>query len=158
SEYRRNIVANTIRGSRAATVQGFWKGGAPPLGYVRKVCFPPGREQRILPLGVRKAADERVQLWPEGGAETAFIQRLFRLYADGELGLMGLAELAHREWPSRSWDTGSLYFMLTNRVYLGELNSKNAQTDEPYGCERAHVPIVDVETFNRVAARLKANR
>ena len=48
--------------------------------------------------------------------------------------------------------------MLTNRIYLGELNSKRPQTDEPYGNTSAHPAIVTVDLFNRVAARLKANK
>ena len=56
--------------------------------------------------------------------------------------LQGLAEFAHRERPERNWDTGAMYYLLTNRVYLGALRSKKAQTPEPYGKDGAHEAIV----------------
>ena len=157
TEYRRTLIANTIRGARGATIQGYWRGAAPPLGYLRKVVYPPGREQRILPAGVRKAADERVILTPEP-TDAPFVRRLFELYANGSYALLSLAQLAHRERPDWSWDSGRLFYLLTNRVYLGHLQSRKAQTAEQYGRENAHEPIVTVELFDRVAARLRANR
>jgi DNA invertase Pin-like site-specific DNA recombinase len=157
SEYRRNLVANTIRGARGATVQGYWRGATPPLGYVRKVVYPPGREQRVLGAGVHKAKDERVILTPDA-TDAAFVRRLFELYADGTHALLRLAQRAHEERPDWGWDSGKLYYLLTNRTYLGHLQSRHAQTLEPYGRDHAHEPIVSLELFDRVAARLKANR
>ena len=156
SEYRKNVIANARRGAKAATERGFWKGGSVPFGYLRQVVAPAGRERRILPHGVRKAVDEHVKL-VINDVEAVVVRRLFEAYATGTMGLMGLAALARREWP-RNWTTSSVYRLLANPVYAGDLMSRGrAKLATPYGMRDAHPAIIDRALFAAVQDRMATN-
>ncbi len=143
AQFEREVTGERIRDKIAASkAKGMWMGGVPPLGY----DLPTDRATRALVLN---------------DAEAVTVRMIFAAYL--ELGSVSALEahLATVGIPSKAWTSakgravggcrinrGALYYMLKNRLYLGEI---------PHGGRAypgAHPPIVDVDLFERVQARL----
>ena len=147
AQFEREVTGERIRDKIAQSkAKGMWMGGVPPLGY----DLPTDLATRALV--VSEAEAERVQA-------------IFDTYL--ELGSVGALEavldtrgVRSKAWTSRSGrsvggcriNRGALYYMLRNRLYLGEI---------PHGSRAypgAHPPIVDAEVFNRVQSMLAEHR
>lgn len=168
SEYRKQLQQNSRRGKKGTAEQGYWT-TRPPLGYLRKVVYPAGRE-RVLAAGVPKATDEKVILVPDP-ATAPLVQELFTRYARGEASLSELAATVRARVPGR-WRHSSINLLLKNPAYLGHVvGGKRAPIDpieravtpkrtraDWYGKRDAHEPLVDQALFDQVQARLVTNK
>jgi DNA invertase Pin-like site-specific DNA recombinase len=143
AQFEREVTGERIRDKIAASKKkGMWMGGGLPLGY--EVA-----DRKLLP----NAEDaERVRM-------------LYRLYL--KLGCVAKLKakldregIRSKERTSRrgrksggvSYSRGALYDLLQNRVYLGEI--KHHRKFYP----GSHAPIVDRALWDKVQAKLKANR
>ncbi len=143
AQFEREVTSERIRDKIAASKKkGMWMGGVPPLGY---------------------DCDDRKLVVNEAEAET--VRHIFQRYA--ELGsLLALKEALDaqsivskrrvsqtgRRSGGKPLARGALYLMLQNRIYRGEIVHK----DKSYPGQ--HEAIVDQDLWDRVQARLAANR
>jgi site-specific DNA recombinase len=139
AQFEREVTAERIRDKIAASKKkGLWMGGVVPLGY---------------------RVSERKLLVEE--PEAALVRQIFDLYL--ELGSVRAlqSELRRRDIRSRirklasgriiggiHFTNGPLYRLLTNRVFLGEINHRG----QSFPGE--HAAIVDAKIFAQVQAKL----
>jgi DNA invertase Pin-like site-specific DNA recombinase len=167
--YREAIKKNAKQGARGAAAAGFWQNEA-PLAYRREAIAHDGR-RRVLEIGHRKAADERVRLTLGPDEEVALVRWMFEEYASGRGSLGSLARDLMDRWPSRRWSRRTTQAVLTNPTYLGHVvwcrrpHDKQERQDTPVRdasewvtAENAHPALVTQELFDRVAERLAYNR
>src|SRR5262249_51377661 len=142
AQFEREVIGERIRDKIAASKQrGMWMGGIPPLGY--------------------RAQDSKLVVIE---SEAEIVRANFRRYA--ELGSVRLLkdELEARGIKSKSWTTasgrrvggkplsrGTLYLMLQNRLYRGEIVYKGQSHPGE------HAPIIDQPLWEAVQAQLAAN-
>jgi len=157
SEYRRQLSANTIRGSRGTAAQGFWRGSA-PYGYRRRVAHPQLGE--VLQTGEFKRPHERVMLVPHD-FEAPIVAWAFERYAAGDISLSSLGKQIHARDGLHKWNSGSVSALLHNPAYAGHVLVGRRRQDEwkcvtavPreqwYGKLNAHEPIVSQELWDTV--------
>jgi site-specific DNA recombinase len=142
AQFEREVTGERIRDKIAASKKkGLWMGGQPALGY----------DVKDRKLVVNEAEAEAVR---------AIFRRDLALGSVRELKAMLDAEGAvseHRiaangsSYGGQAFSRGSLYQMLQNRVYCGEIVHKGAA----YPGE--HPAIVDVELWRQVQEKLEAN-
>lgn len=143
AQFEREVTGERIRDKIAASkAKGIWMGGNVPLGY---------------DLG-----DRRLIVNP---AEAEQVRHIFTRYLALRSGVMLAKELQRdglrtKRWTSRTGRTrgggafgcGALYYLLQNRLYLGEIAHRGAvHTGE-------HEPIVGRELFEAVQDALAAGR
>jgi site-specific DNA recombinase len=143
AQFEREVTGERIRDKIAASkAKGMWMGGNVPLGY---------------DLGDR----ELVVNHPE--AEQ--VRHIFRRYLELGSGIALMRELrsdgiVSKRWTSRSdkergggeFSCGALYYLLQNRLYLGDIVHKGLRH------AGAHDAIVSADLFNAVSQLLAARR
>lgn len=142
AQFAREVTGERIRDKIAASRRkGMWMGGCPPLGY-------DVQDRKLVAIL----------------AESEIVRNIFERYlALGSVGKL-LDELREQKIQTKSWTSaagikrggqpfnrGSLYHLLKNRVYLGEVVHK-AQS---YPGE--HVAILDQVIWDRAQALLASN-
>ena len=143
AQFEREVTGERIRDKIAASkAKGMWMGGNVPLGYDlgdrQLIVNPPEAEQ------VRHIFGRYLEL----GSGIALMRELRR---DGILS---------KRWTSRSgkergggeFSCGALYYLLQNRLYLGEIVHKGARHSGD------HDAIVSAELFDAVSELLAARR
>ncbi|MBX6382608.1 MAG: recombinase family protein [Microbispora sp.] len=139
AQFEREVIRERVQDKIAASkARGMWMGGPVPLGYEVR--------DRKLVVNEEEAARARraFELFAETGSG---VEAVRRLRAEGVLTKTG-----------RPFDKGSLYRLLNNRTFLGEVTHK----EKVYPGE--HRAIVPQELWDRVHAilqespRVRANR
>jgi site-specific DNA recombinase len=149
AQFEREVIGERIRDKVAASkAKGMWMGGCPPLGY-----------------------DVRDRKLVVNDAEADLVRHIFRRFLQLGSGTKLVRELKAKRRSTKSWTTqggrrregrpfgkGTVYKLLNNRVYLGEIVHKgNAYPGE-------HAPIVTRDLWNKVqavlaeSAKARANR
>jgi DNA invertase Pin-like site-specific DNA recombinase len=112
-------------GKYRTVCRGFWKGGAPPYGYVRVLLAKDNSVMRTLKDGERKIiCAERVSLRPASDGSADTVKRIFRMYVQHGMTPHEIANKLTRE-RMRSprggvrWYWGSISKMLGNPAYAG---------------------------------------
>jgi hypothetical protein len=154
---------------RGAAARGLWLNEA-PIGY-RRLAFGGTRPSVVLDIGQRKADDQQVRLTPGPEAEQALVRWVFNSYSSGEWTLGRLVRELNVRWPARKWHKRTVQLMLKNRTYVGDVlwsrrpHDALERQETPVRPERdwiitldAHPALVSRDTFDRVQARLAANR
>ena len=141
AQFEKEIIAERTRDKiSAARRKGKWTGGSPVLGY------------DVDARGGRLVVNQ---------AEAARVRALFELYLEHR-SLIGVArEVNRRGWTTKQWTTregrehrgrplgkGDLYKILTNVVYVGQVNHKGTR----YPGE--HPAIIDAVVFQKVQEQL----
>jgi DNA invertase Pin-like site-specific DNA recombinase len=177
--YVMDLARDALRGRLDAAREGRPNGGSVPYGY--RVEY-----RDVSVRGRKKRRPERLVLGPP--PEVEIVRYLFHTYANTDATLRGLAlELNRRGVPSPKgapyWGQGTIKKLLNNRVYLGELDwgkrrsgkffavvdcqitarkgpRREEKTDPAQWVKgaRRHDAIIDPDTFERVQAKLAANR
>jgi site-specific DNA recombinase len=146
AQFEREIIGERIRDKLAAHKRkGKWTGGRPVLGY------DVDRSARSPKLVVN--TDEAQQ-----------VREIYATYLQNPSLLDCLNQVAAKGWNTKRvvtkagkptggepFSRSTLYTLLTNRVYLGEV----AHKDEWFPGE--HESIIDAETFEAVQERLQSN-
>ena len=144
AQFEREMIAERTREKMvAARKKGKWTGGPLPLGYD---TVPKGGRIIVNP-------DEAVR-----------VRAVFALYLKNESLMATLADLAERNWTTKSWTTKrgnhrkgnpfqktSLRRLLTNPIYIGKVLLKGELF------EGEHEGIVDPEIWARTQRILKMN-
>jgi site-specific DNA recombinase len=142
AQFEREMISERVRDKIAASRRkGKWSGGMPLLGYIVK-------ETKLI---VDKVEAERVR-------------QIFEMYLEYQSLLPAVTELNRRGWTTKRWTTkkgaqrggrlftkNSLYALLTNVTYVGQLKYK----DEVHQGEQE--AIVPDELFRRAQTLLKRN-
>jgi len=143
AQFEREVTGERIRDKIAASKRkGMWMGGVVPLGY----------ELRDRSLVVNEDEAVRVrriyQLYLELGCVTKLQNRL------DELGIRSKKRLSRKGRSSGDaiFSRGSLYELLKNRIYLGEIRHK----EKCYPGQ--HAGIIAPEIWEQVQALLVSNR
>jgi site-specific DNA recombinase len=146
AQFEREIIGERIRDKIAAQRRkGKWSGGVPILGY--DVDRSGGSPKLVV-----------------NSHEAHRVREIFNLYLSLGSLLAVANEAARRGWVGKHWttrsgrrkggkalDRGSLYVMLTNPLYVGQVKHlANLHQGE-------HEPIVSRELFDKVAATLRRN-
>ena len=144
AQFEREIIAERTRDKMAATRRkGKWSGGTPVLGYD---LDPRGRRLHV------------------NNDEATRVRAIFALYLEHQALLPVVQELARRGWVGKRWQTRdgrprggrpfdktSLYRLLTNVLYAGQVRYK----DEIHSGEQP--ALIDADTFGRVQALLRSH-
>jgi site-specific DNA recombinase len=142
AQFEREMISERTRDKiAAARRKGKWSGGMPILGYTVE--------------NTKLVIDKH---------EAQSVRQIFDLYLEHKSLLSVVQELARRGWRNKRWTTkkgqsrggrpinkGSLYQLLTNVAYAGQVRYK----DEVHPGE--HKAIVDAEDFDRVQTLLLQN-
>jgi DNA invertase Pin-like site-specific DNA recombinase len=143
AQFEREVTGERIRDKIAASkAKGMWMGGNVPLGY--------------------DLQDRRLVV---NSAEADQVRHIFTRYQELRSGVALMKELrrdgiASKRWLSRSGkerggaplSCGALYYLLQNRLYLGEIVHRGASH------AGAHDPVIDERLFDAVQEALAANR
>lgn len=143
AQFEREVTGERIRDKIAASKKkGMWMGGTPPIGYEAN-----GRKLEVV------------------HDQAATVQHIFRRYT--ELGCITLlardlardgirtrqySSTAGRSFGGCAFSRGHIHRILTNRMYLGQIAHRGAV----YPGE--HSAIIDEELWEKVQARITANR
>ena len=142
AQFEREVTGERIRDKIAASKRkGMWMGGPPPLGY-----DPDGRTLKPVE------------------AEAEVVRTIFRRYLELPSVTPLIAELRDSGAVSKRWvmksgaerggqpfHRGGLYYLLSNRIYLGEIPHKGASY------KGQHAGIVDADLFEAVQKKRLAN-
>lgn len=157
--YSENLATEVLKGQRERAESG------------RGMCVPPIGYRRYHD---RSDPEHHGRYIPD--PETApIVQWIFATYAQGNLGMAGIARLLTEDRVVRfgpaasrySWTTAFVGKILTNRVYLGELvwgqrDTRNQRKRRPRAdwvvVPGAHEPLVEQETWERCAAVRRQRR
>lgn len=142
AQFEREVIAERVRDKIAASkAKGMWMGGTPPLGYK-----PDGRTLAIV------------------DAEADLVREIYRRYLDlGNVRLLVAAldrervrnpvrtSASGRRFGSTPFARGQIYRLLSNPIYLGEIEHKGQRHPA------LHLPIIDRELWDAVQQRLADN-
>ena len=125
-EFLRNLSVDVIRGQVRRILAGDVPGGPPPYGFAKVIVGTDGTERHVRRTVRHRKMQEEEARWVAGDpGEVETVQRIFRRYASGEVGLRSLAvELNEDEIPAPQggqWNDTTVRLVLRNRSYLGEL-------------------------------------
>lgn len=129
--YSANLATNIKRGQQANIEKGKHCGGHVPFGYKS--------------VDGRFIADER---------NAPILQNIFKLYSEGKRKkeiVEWLSSIGARTYSGKSFAINSFDRMLKNTTYIGQLIRGGELI------EGAAEALIDMETFNKVQKRLKAN-
>ncbi|OSM04178.1 recombinase family protein [Magnetofaba australis] len=142
AQYEREVIAERIRDKVAASKRkGMWMGGVPPLGYDvvdRKLVINEEEAQLVQHIFKR---------FTQVGSVTSLVQEL----NDAGRRTKSWTTQSGRVREGGKFDKNSLYRMLKNRIYLGEIVHK----EESFPGE--HVAIIQPQQWQRVESILAEN-
>jgi site-specific DNA recombinase len=145
AQFEREIIADRTRDKiSAARRKGRWTGGNPVLGY------------DVAPDGRRLVVNE---------LEAERVREIFRIYVERGSLLEAIRELGRRGWTTkhrhskrrdrpmggRAFDKQKLYALLTNRIYLGQVEFKGSIYDGE------HPAILDRSLWDETQEMLRTN-
>jgi len=145
AQFEREVTGERIRDKIAASkAKGMWMGGTLPLGYDR----PNAGTHKLL---VNDAEAKIVQQIYSRYLEIGSVHALQR-----ELTSDGIVSKLHtysngRTSGGRPFSRGALFYLLRNRIYLGQIVHKDQSFDGE------HDAILDAELFERVQRKLDGN-
>lgn len=141
AQFEREVIAERVRDKVAASRRkGMWMGGGVPLGYInqdKKLMIVPAEAETVRWI---------FRGYLEAGSIGQLLQRMDQEGIRSRARDLGNAKTAVR----MRFGPGSLYYLLRNRCYVGEVSHKG----QIYPGD--HEPIIDRELFEAVQARLKA--
>ena len=133
AQFEREVTGERIRDKfEASRKKGLWLSGVCPFGYEKDDHYM---------LHPQQPYADNVLIIYESYLEIKNVLKLKKYLAEKKILTRNGKELAK----------GSLYHILSNKVYLGKIVHKNKEYDG------LHVPIISEELFNNVQNLLKAN-
>jgi site-specific DNA recombinase len=142
AQFEREVTGERIRDKIAASkAKGMWMGGLPPLGY-------DGGEGKLI---VNTAEASQVNRLFALFLQTHSVDKLLPM-AEAEGLRTKVRKSSAGQTGGRSYSRGTVYHLLANRVYVGEVRHKGKHFPGQ------HQPIVDPETFGKVQAIIASNR
>lgn len=143
AQFEREVTGERIRDKIAASkAKGMWMGGTVPLGYDL-------HERRLLVNA--SEADQVRHIFTRYLALGSGVKLAQELRRDGVVSKRWTSRLS-RTRGGVPFDCGSLYYLLQNRIYLGEIVHRSVSHDGE------HEPIVSKELFDAVQQALAQNR
>jgi site-specific DNA recombinase len=163
--FLRDLARNVLRGMMRTASEGRWNGGPPPYGYEV-------RDGRLV---------------PGDPAQVEVVRWAFRVYADGELGVRGIATALNARGVCRprggAWRPTAVWDMLHNPHYTGDSVWNRLHEGKYHGVQGGaivkaprrqgvveqtaaedrvvlpgtHEALIDRDTFDRVASRLASH-
>jgi DNA invertase Pin-like site-specific DNA recombinase len=161
SQYLVNVKANAKRGARGTAAKGYWCNEA-PLGY-RRITVGGTRPGTVLDVGQLKTKDEQVKLTLGPESERRIVRYIFERYDSGATSLGILVRELKKRWPGvLKWSRPVVRQILTRPAYCGDVvwmvRSNGPRDGDPVHVQDAHPALIKRVLWDRVQARLKANR
>jgi len=186
-EYARSVAANTLRGSiRSLKTKGTTRVAHIPYGMCKLVIDEAG-EERVYPRtnNFKVPKSWRGYLVPGNTTEQEVVRWLFNTYLEDDISLLHLARLlnhhANPTWrlgpTGKGWDDSQIKVMLRNRHYRSQefigtnpqgehfrtvdgqaIPTKQATEIKPVIVDTAYPPVVPIDTFDKVQAKLERNK
>ena len=143
AQFEREVTSERIRDKIAASkAQGMWMGGMPPLGY-----DPDGRTLKIV-----ESEAHTVRYIFDRYLELRSVQELrTELERDGIRSKHWVSRATGKVYEARPLLRGALYYLLSNRIYLGEIAHKSVMHPG------RHPPIISSAVFKEAQERLAEN-
>ena len=146
AQFEREVTGERIRDKIAASKQkGLWMGGTVPLGY----DLPPPDGERVLVVNAAEAETVRLifRSYLDLGAVPDLLDRLDRqnIRSKRHVSRKGRVMGGHR------FSRGALFYLLRNRIYLGEITHKGKSYPG------RHKAIIDPDLFESVQRQLAAH-
>ena len=143
AQFEREVTGERIRDKIAASkAKGMWMGGNVPLGYDlcdRRLCINAAEAEQVWHIFERYLAlKSGVELMKE-------------LRRDGYVSKRWVSRSGHERGGS-PFSCGALYYLLQNRLYLGEIAHRGVRH------VGQHEALVSSDLFNSVQEALAANR
>ncbi len=155
--------------SKLNAERGFSSGGFPPFGYDRELCDGDGNRIRTMQPGDKASKTQKVRWVPGLAREVALVQRIFKMRAEGKMGLKAIAGELNAEglktMTGKAWTSSTVRAMLKNPTYIGvrvynkvargkfrTTKIKTRPRDEWILAENQHPPLVDKKTWDQVQA------
>ena len=142
AQFEREVAGERVRDKIAASKKkGVWMGGMPPLGYAvqdRKLVIVEAEAEKVRRIFRRYAELGSVRLLQQ------------ELHACGITGKSWISD-SGRCWGGKPISRGTLYLILQNRLYRGEVTHQ----DQAYPGE--HQAIIDPALWDAVQVRLADN-
>ena len=143
AQFEREVTGERIRDKIAASKKrGMWMGGVVPLGYAvkdRKLLIVPDEAEKVRTIFTRYLELGSVYLLQADLAEKVILTKR-RMLKDGRI------------YGGCNFSRGSLYQMLANRIYLGDI----VHQGKAYPGE--HEGIIDRDRFEEVRSLMSSNR
>jgi DNA invertase Pin-like site-specific DNA recombinase len=122
-EYSRELSVKIVDGQRRLAAMGYWQGGCPPYGMLRRIINKNGELKEVLAFGQWKSVStDRVVLTPGPKNEVATIQLAFDLFTKQRKNRYEIADILNQRrhfWGHTPWNIAKLLRLLTNPVYKG---------------------------------------
>lgn len=142
AQFEREVTGERIRDKIAASrKKGMWMGGPIPLGY----------DLRDHKLIINPAESETVRTIFNLYAKRECVRRLKAELDQRKLVSKKITSQTSRTWGGRPFGRGQLYYILKNRVYIGETVHKGA------AYPGQHDAIIEQAVWDHVQATLKKN-
>ncbi|PPD58662.1 recombinase family protein [Dehalogenimonas etheniformans] len=143
--YSENLGEEVTRGMRESASRGFYQSFRPPYGY-NKIKVADGTKMRT-----------KLEL---NTAQAKIVETIFKSVLSGMGTIEIVRDLNSRAIPSskgKTWTKGTIYSMLTNEIYTGNLiwGKKCKRNLEPIKVEGACPTIIDEESFKTVQQMLE---
>jgi site-specific DNA recombinase len=143
AQFEREVTGERIRDKIAASrKKGMWMGGPIPLGY----------DLRDHKLIINSAEADTVRTIFNLYAKHGCVQQLKVELDRRKLVSKHTTSQTGRTWGGRPFGRGQLYYILKNRIYIGEAVHKGQ------GYPGQHAAIITSDLWDNVQASLKANR
>jgi len=123
-EYSRELSVKVFAGQCRLIELGYRQGGPPGYGLRRMLIDETGKQKGILAKGQHKSFQtDRVILVPGPEEEIKIVNRIYRLFVDGNKNETEIAQILNNEGIptdiNRLWNNGTIRQVLTNEKYIG---------------------------------------
>jgi site-specific DNA recombinase len=143
AQFEREVTGERIRDKVAASKKkGMWMGGYVPLGY--------DLDNRQLAVNPEEA--DAVRMIFSLYIDTKNVTTLYERLKDSGIRSKRWTSSTGRQFGGAVLSRGTLYHLLNSPIYIGKIIHKDVLHDGQ------HEAIIDIETWNQVAALLKENR
>ena len=124
AEYSRELSVKVFNGACTIVRHGYRQGGAPGFGLRRQLIDEQHNIKGLLSRGEKKSIQtDRVILVPGPPEEVELVNRIYRLFLDGNMPERVIASILNREGLTndvgKPWTRGAIHQILTNEKYIG---------------------------------------
>jgi len=124
AEYSRELSVKVFNGACTIVRHGYRQGGAPGFGLRRQLIDEQHNIKGLLSRGEKKSIQtDRVILVPGPPDEVELVNRIYRLFLDGNMPERVIASVLNREGltndAGKLWTRGAIHQILTNEKYIG---------------------------------------
>ena len=170
TEYAMKLSKTSFRGHKSWAEKGYFVGGSPKYGFDRALYDEHNEFVTVLKDGEHKATKTQHIKLVVNPEQARIVRMIFDMKTEKKMGYRSIAnelnEKGIKSPKGGKWSSSTLYYMLTDTIYTGELvyNKQKVdnlhEQDNNWGrckpkskwiiCENAHEAIISKEQFEKV--------